>query len=193
MLFGNPFGAPRIGTALPGDGGGLGYREGERTKALPGETERGTGERAGCWFLLLYYPRVTRKENKNRNPKAIKHVRKAVFAPPDEPRSCNSSFPLPAHAGEAHPQHLRAKERPPVLGYELRPRCCFPYRAAERLLGLAWLPRQPRSLDTNFCSPSLLFFAFHPPLKRTAGVSGKVFGLSPRSLSGIYLQWVEKK
>lgn len=114
-----------------------------------------------------------------------------MFAPPDEPRSCGSGFPLPA-PGRHSPNTPRTKERPPVLGYELRPRCCFPCRAAERLLGLGWLPRQPRSLDTNFCSPSLMFFAFHPPLKRAAGMR-KVFGLSPRSLSGIYLQWVEKK
>lgn len=37
----------------------------------------------------------------------------------------------------------------------------------------------------NCCSSSLVSFAPHQPLSRAAEVSGKAFGLSPQSLSGI--------
>ena len=74
------------GRALPpsegrhgGGKGGRESREGKRTKALPEvEGRQGWEDReraAAIIFLSFYYPRVTRKEKKNRNQRAITHVR----------------------------------------------------------------------------------------------------------------------
>lgn len=158
------------------------------------EKRREAGEdQAAISFYRFITPGLHGRKTKNRNQRAITHVRR-YFCPPTSPGVSAMGFPCQPQT-ERQSSRLQVEKRAPIPGGREhstdRPVSLGGKREAAASVplfptGLILFSTQPHPsrpllplIICNFCSPS------HQLIKRAAGVSGKACRLSRQNLSGI--------